>query len=131
MRHQLGRGLMHVLDRRAGQFELAARLQRNRAAAGDVEQADDVVAFHDRLPAEQIVHAVEQRADAALARIGHRPMVVDGEGEFLVLGADAELRLRLAARFEPGDEFVARLDRGHVDLVTSHAAVPGTKRSRP
>src|SRR6185437_13570292 len=41
---------------------------------------------------------------------------------FLVLGAGAELRLRLAARFEPGDEFVARLDRGHVDLVTSHAS---------
>jgi hypothetical protein len=54
-------------------------------------------------------------------------MIVDGEGEFLVLGADAELRLRLATRFEPGDEFVARLDWGHVDLVTSHAAVPGKK----
>jgi hypothetical protein len=27
---------------------------------------------------------------------------------------------RLAARFEPGDEHVARLDRGHVNLVTSH-----------
>ena len=58
----------------------------------------------------------------AAAGIGHRPVAVDGEGEFLVLGADAELRLRLAARFEPGDEFVARLDRGHVDLVTSHAS---------
>ena len=122
MRHQLGRGLVHVFDRRAGQFELPARLQRNGAAAGDVEQADDVVALHDRLPAEQTMHAVEQRADAALARIGHRAVAFDGEGEFLVLGADAELRLRLAARFEPGDEFVARLDGGHVDLVTSHAS---------
>ena len=55
------------------------------------------------------------------AGVWHRPMPVGGEGEFLVLGADAELRLRLAARFEPGDEFVARLDGGHVDLVTSHA----------
>ena len=69
------------------------------------------------------VHAVEQRADGAAAGIGHRAVVFDREGEFLVLGADAELRLRLAARFEPGDEFVARLDRGHVDLVTSHAGV--------
>jgi hypothetical protein len=57
-------------------------------------------------------------------------VVGDGEGELLVLGADAELRLRLATRFEPGDEFVAGLDRGHVDLVTSHAAVRA-KRSRP
>ena len=131
MRHQLGRSLVHVLDRRARQFELAARLERNRAAAGDVEQADDVVALHDRLPAEQMLHAVEQRADGAAAGIGHRAVVFDREGEFLVLGADAELRLRLAARFEPGDEFVARLDRGHVDLVTSHAGIPaGAKRSR-
>ena len=114
---------MHVFDRRAGQFELAARLQRNGAAMGDVEQADDVVALHDRLPAEDIVHAFQQRADRAAAGIGHRAVGVDREGEFLVLGADAPIRLRLAARFEPGDEFVARLDRGHVDLVTSHAEV--------
>ena len=57
------------------------------------------------------------------ARIGYRPVVLHGEGEFFVLGADAELRLRLAAGCEPGDEFVARLDRGHVDLVTCHASV--------
>ncbi len=65
----------------------------------------------------------------AAAGIGHRPVTLHGEGEFLVLGADAELRLRLAARFEPGDEFVARLDRGHVDLVTSHAR-SGAKKGR-
>src|ERR1700688_2021323 len=61
--------------------------------------------------------------NATRAGIGHRPVVFLGEGKFLVLGADAELRLRLAARFEPGDEFVARLDRGHVNLITSHASV--------
>ena len=133
MREQFGGGLVHVFDRRAGQFELAARLQRNGAAAGDVEHADDVVALHDRLPAEDVVHALEQRADRAAAGIGHGPVVFDREGEFLVLGADAELVLRLAARFEPGDEFVARLDRGHVDLVTSHAEVrhESAKRPRP
>jgi hypothetical protein len=48
-------------------------------------------------------------------------VLVHGEDEFLVFGADTELRLGLAARLEPGDEFVARLDWGHVDLVTSHA----------
>src|SRR5450756_616471 len=131
MRHQLRAGLVHSLDRRAGELELAARLQRNRATVGNVEQADDVVALHDRLPAEQVVHAFEQRADAARAGIGHWPVALHGESKFLVLGADAELRLRLAARFEPGDEFVARLDRGHVDLVTSHASLSYTHLTLP
>ena len=121
---------MHGLYRRAGQFELAARLQRNGAAVGDVEQADDLVALHDRLPAEQVGHAVEQRTDRAAAGIGHRPVILDREGELLVLGADAELFRRRASRFEPGDEFVARLNRRHVDLVTSHAGVR-QKWSRP
>ena len=122
---------MHVLHRRTGEFELPARLQRNGAAMGDVEHADDVVALDDRVPAEQVVQAFEQGADAARPGIGHRLVVLHGEGEFLVLGADAELRLRLAARCEPGDEFVARLDRGHVDLVTSHTEVRQEKRPRP
>ena len=95
MRHQFARGLVHGFDLRARQFELAARLERDRAAAGDVEQADDVRPFHDRLPAEQMLHAFEQRADAALALIGHRTVALEREGEFLVLGADAKLRLRL------------------------------------
>ncbi len=120
MRHQLVAGLVHRFERRAGQFELAAGLQRDRAAAGDVGETDDVLALHDRLPAEQVLHAVEQRADAARAGIGHRPMAVDGEGELLVLGADAEFLLRLAARGEPRDQFVARFDRRHVDLVAGH-----------
>ena len=65
MRDQFAAGLVHGLDRRAGQLELAARLERDRAAAGDVGKADDVGPLHDRLPAEQMLHAVEQRADAA------------------------------------------------------------------
>ena len=62
--------------------------------------------------------------------VGHRPVALDRERELLVLGADAEFRLRLAARLEPRDEFVARFDRCHVDLVTSHAGVPA-ERARP
>ena len=33
---------MHAFDLRAGQLELAAGLERDGAAAGHVEQADDV-----------------------------------------------------------------------------------------
>ena len=120
MRHQFARGLVHGFDLRAGQFELAARFERDGAAAGDVEQADDVVALHDRLPAEQVLHAFEQGADAALSLVGHRPVSFDREGEFFVLGADAELRLRPNALREPIDELVASLDRRQVDLITRH-----------
>ena len=128
MRHQLGAGLVHGLHRRAGQFELAAGLERYRAAAGYVEQADDVVALHDRLPAEQMLHAFEQRADASAARhkaTGRWPSTV--KANFSCSVPMRILRLRLAARLEPRDELVARLDRRHVDLVTSHAGLPAKR----
>ena len=59
--------------------------------------------------------------------VGNRPVAIDREYEFLVLGADAELRLRLHARFEPRDQLVARFDRRHVDLVASHAGGSGER----
>ena len=121
MRHQFGAGLVHGLDRRTGQFELPAGLQRDGAAAGDVGQSDDVVALHDRLPAEHVLHAFEQRMDRAPPMVGHRAMAIEREHELLVLGTDAEIRLRLTPRLEPRDQVVARLDRRHVDLVASHA----------
>src|SRR5437667_6000464 len=54
-------------------------------------------------------------------------MPILGEGEFLVLGANPEARLRLDALFEPADEIVAPLDRRHVDLIASHAGVPAKR----
>src|SRR5262249_42744735 len=99
---------------------LPARLKRDRAAAGHVEHADDVAVLEDRLPTEQMLHALEQAADAAAAVIGHRPVTLDREGEFLVLGADAVFRLRLAALRDPRDQFGARFYGRHLDLVTSH-----------
>src|SRR5690606_490919 len=82
---------------------------------------DDGLAFHDRLPAEQMAHAFEQRADAAAAAIGHRPVIVQRKGKLLVLGADAEFLARLYAVGDPGDEFVPRLDRCQVKLVAGHS----------
>src|SRR5258707_1385650 len=90
--------------------QISERNERKRTAAGNVEDAHYLAPFDDRLPAEQVLHAFDHREDAALAGIGHRPVPIDGEGELLVFGADAELGLRLAARREPGDEFVARRD---------------------
>jgi hypothetical protein len=77
-----------------------------------------------------MLHAFKQGPDAAAALIGNRPVTFYREDEFLVLGADTKLSLRLDAGFEPRDELVARRDRRHVDLVTSHAAIPA-KGPRP
>ena len=46
----LGAGLVQILERRAGQFELAGGLEADRAVRPG--QRDDVAAFLDRLPAE-------------------------------------------------------------------------------
>jgi hypothetical protein len=121
VRDQFGRGLMHGFDRRARKFELPAGLERDRAAAGNVEQADDRLALHDRLPAQEIAHPLQHRANAALSGIGHRLVPGEREGQFLVLGADAETLGRLAALLEPMHELVARLDRRQVDLVACHS----------
>ncbi len=121
MRHQFRAGLVDRLQRSAGKLELAARLERDRPATGDVEQADDVAVLDDRLPAQQVLHAFQQRTNAAASVVGNRPVTLDRENELLVLRADAELRPRLAARFEPRDQLVAGFDRCHVDLVTRHA----------
>jgi hypothetical protein len=118
-------------DRGAGELELATRLERNRAAAGHVRKADDVRPIHDRLPAEQVLHADQQRMDRALPVIGHRIVAVGREREFLVLRADAEPGFRLCTLFEPGDQLVARFDGRQVDDVTGHVRRFRRKRARP
>src|SRR5262249_32888340 len=82
--------------------------------------SDDRISLHDRLPAQQHAHALQQRPDAALALVGNWRGIGERERQLLVLGADAEFGLRLGASGEPRDQFVARLDRRHVELVTSH-----------
>src|SRR5262249_20530241 len=99
-------------------------LEGDRAATGHVKQADDVAVLDNRFPTEQMLHAFEQRTDAALTLIRDRVVAVDRKHEFLMLGTEAKPRSGLAARFKPRDEFLARFDRRHVDLVASHTAVP-------
>ncbi len=50
-------GLVHGLERRAGQLELAARLQTDRAPFGAIPaaQRDDVTLFPHRIPTEAIL----------------------------------------------------------------------------
>src|SRR4029078_7726744 len=71
----------------------------------------------------QKLHAFEQGTDAARAFVWHGLKALQRERGLLVLGADAELGRRLAARLEPRDEFVTRLQRRHIDLVTRHEKI--------
>src|SRR5262249_8318009 len=125
MRHQLAAGLMHRLDRAARKLELTSRLERDRAATGHIVEADDVVALHDRLPAEQVAHSVEQRLDAARPRVGHGVMAFERERELFVFGTDAKIFGRLRPGLEPRDKCVARFNGRHVDLIASHAGSGG------
>ena len=88
----LAAGLVDGLERRPGELELAARLERDGAEAGGVGEADDVAAILDPVPAEQALHQLEQAADATLALVGHGAAIGFVEAELLVLGADAPLR---------------------------------------
>src|ERR1700682_3897253 len=103
MRHQFRLSLMYGLDRRARQLELPAVLQRNPPPAGDVIEPDDVTALHDRLPAQQEFHALQQRADTARAFVWHWLAALPRARGLLVLGADPEFGRRLHARFKPRD----------------------------
>ena len=55
------------------------------------------------------------------ARIRDRAVIRYGESEFLVLGANAELRVRLKPASSHATSSSRSLDRGHVDLITGHA----------
>ena len=114
---------MHGLDRCARKLKLPAWLERNGAATGHVKKTDDVSRLDDWLPTEQMLHALEQRTDAAASLVGNGVVALDRKRELLVLGADAKVRPGFAARLEPRDEILARFDRCHVDLVASHGVV--------
>jgi HflK protein len=98
-------GLVQVFQRRAGQLELAAGLQRD-IAHPLAFQPDQIAALLDGLPAETL-HAFEDRANAVLAVIGDGRMVLQAEGKFFVLGADAPVRFRLVAALQRPDQIVA------------------------
>src|SRR5690606_5997801 len=93
-------GLVDRFKRRAGQLELTARLERDRALPGRLHQSDDVTGIDDRLPSEHALHAFQQRLDPAVAAIGYGSIAIDIERKLLVLGADSPLIARLVA----GDE---------------------------
>ena len=123
---RLGADLVHGLERRAGELELAAGLERHGAAglALGPLQRDDVLALQDRLPAEAGDQPLHQGAHAARALVGNGAQRVGVEQELLVLGADAPALRGLGAGRDPGDEVVARAHGrgGRAVLAGGHGA---------
>ncbi len=105
-------GLVQGFQRRAGQLELAGRLQTD--AAIGTRKGYHIAAFHNRLPTEA-GEGSEQVADAARLVVGRCPAIFGAEHEFLVLGADPPLFARLFAGFEQAD---------HVGLALDESAIP-------
>ena len=121
-------GQMRVVERRAGEFELSARLERDGAAAVRVIEADEIAVVLDPVPAERLLHALEQRPNASVAAIRHRRTIRAVEWYFLVFRADSEWTARLATRLKPRDQRVARLDNLTIDDVASHSGAHPTGR---
>ncbi len=120
----LNTGLMDGFQRRARQFELPARFQRDRLVVE--QQRDGLAILLHRLPAETL-QFLQQPADAGGAIIGHRAEIMRGIGQLFVFGADAPILLGLAALGDIGNELGKVGDRGlgglgragHGNLVAS------------
>ena len=94
---------------------------KSRAPPIGVVEADQIARRRrSRSQPSRSLHALEQRANAALAPIGHRRQVRAVEGNLLVFGADPKRRGRLAAGLQPGDERVARFHEFGVNDIAGH-----------
>ena len=116
----LAAGLMDRLERCAREFELAARLERDRALSGRLDEPDDVTGIDDRIPAEHLTHAFEQRPDAVVAAIGNRRIAVDIERKLFVLRSDPPLGFGLLALRHVADQRVKALDGAGIGGVARH-----------
>jgi hypothetical protein len=103
-----GAGLVEIIKRRPGQFELSGGLEADIAVRPG--QRDDILALVDRLPPE-LGEPDEERVDAALLLVGRRVMIADRVDEFLVFGADPPARLRLLAVREDSQQVVTAFDQ--------------------
>ena len=116
----LAAGLVDRLERCAREFELAAGFERDRALSGRLDEPDDVTGIDDRIPAEHLTHAFEQRPDAVVAAIGNRRIAVDVERKLFVLRSDPPPGFGLLALRHVADQRVKALDGAGIGGVTRH-----------
>ncbi len=125
-----GAGLMQIIERRSGQFELTCRFQAHRAVSP--LHRDNLAILLDRLPAE-FGQRIEEIADAAGFVIGGRMQIGAAIDEFFVLGADQPFVLRLLALGENFQQLLAVLYCGSVafrNRLRAHAPALAALRAR-
>ena len=126
VRLQLGHGVVQRLHRSTGQLQLSGRLQRDRRVA--LLQSDDLVGVGDRSAAEAALQALQQVADRAglpvRRLVGRGGEIGEPEAELLVLGAQAELRRRLAADRKVVGKLLQRSDRRRIGVSGVGHALP-------
>ena len=113
MRFEFGGGLMEIHQRRAGEFKLAGRFERNRFAAA--LQADWLAMILNRLPSAG-GDAFQHGADAERL-VGRRGEIAVAEAEFLVLGADAKFAGGFAADCQIFRHLLHRCDRREIGFA--------------
>ncbi len=106
-----------------------SRLMLPPSSPSGALQGDDLVALHDRLPAEAGDQRLHQGADAALALVGHRRQRVGVEDELLVLGADPPLSLGLLAGGDPARRGRRAIARGRLAHHLHVSTFSGPRRS--
>src|SRR5690606_14693282 len=102
-----GASLVEVLQRSAGQLELAGGFQADGAVVA--AHRDDLAAFLDRLPAE-LAQLHQNVTDTARLVIARSAMIVALVDQLLVLGADPPAFRRLLAGLERCDELLPPFD---------------------
>ena len=124
-------GFVQRRQRRARQFDLAPRLQRDRLARPG--QRDDVAVLENLPPAEALRQTFEYRPHPGLALVRQRRQRLQIVAELFVFGADAPVRRELLSGFEEGDEVRRALyGRGRVDKhVHTGPSDSGRGGSRP
>ena len=118
-----------------------AEVKAGPAIAADVDPATANVAIGGYVchPAPIRFHDKLKVTVLQVRNTGDRPVQVGSHFHFFevnralefdrgaAFGQHLNIPASTALRFEPGDEFVARLNRGHVDLVTSHSGGPAKR----
>ncbi len=111
------------------QLQLATGLEGNAGAL--LLQGDEVGTLENASPAVDLGDRLEEGPDASRGVVGHRTVVVGGETDLLVLGADPKLLGGLLPAAKHLDQIFGRPDPGirFACRAQTHEPVPSERSS--